>query len=508
MVTAGGIFLGIAFLTVVLTQNLMQWPLPEKVDAGLVRIGGQVDAPGDIDVWNAVPVSEGLEAGIPEAVIKKISHGKDSFRLADIVQGQLDSKRAVKFRGRVDKEWESLSKIKDALTFFASAATDADMSAADARKFGVPGPVVNKLVKESARLAREAAKAAAKAAAEAVPTGAATPVATPAPAAVVAQPTAAAATPKPKGKTFKGSLLAEVVREQPEWLNPLYSGAVLDQDININDAIKCGVPETIARHLAGEGKTFKAGPLNDAITIHPTWQKIWRSRVKRTAIFKTVSRESIAKLGKAHAVTLNDALKVAKLDVGAVLKMNSSDRGKVKADMRNIMVVNNDRRIRANFDKDGFKAGEFRLVQGDVILVGDLNSRFRMAWLVAMSLLVCTVGITNSMLMAVTERFKEIGTMKCLGALDSFVVLLFMLESGMMGIVASALGWVLGFVSIVLVAGFTKGWDVVGNVEPLSVLLTFLYAILAGLVLTIVATIFPAQRAAVMPAAMALRSEI
>ena len=47
-----------------------------------------------------------------------------------------------------------------------------------------------------------------------------------------------------------------------------------------------------------------------------------------------------------------------------------------------------------------------------------------------MSLLVCTVGITNSMLMAVTERFKEIGTMKCLGALDSFVVVLFMLESG------------------------------------------------------------------------------
>ena len=39
-------------------------------------------------------------------------------------------------------------------------------------------------------------------------------------------------------------------------------------------------------------------------------------------------------------------------------------------------------------------------------------------WLIIMSLIVCVVGIANSMLMAVTERFREIGTMKCLGALE------------------------------------------------------------------------------------------
>src|SRR5262249_9292677 len=50
----------------------------------------------------------------------------------------------------------------------------------------------------------------------------------------------------------------------------------------------------------------------------------------------------------------------------------------------------------------------------------------RQIWLVVMSLVVCTVGISNSMLMSVTERFKEIGTMKCLGALDSFIVKLFL----------------------------------------------------------------------------------
>ena len=53
----------------------------------------------------------------------------------------------------------------------------------------------------------------------------------------------------------------------------------------------------------------------------------------------------------------------------------------------------------------------------------------KQTWLITLSLLVCVVGIANAMLMSVTERFREIGTMKCLGALDSFIVKLFLLES-------------------------------------------------------------------------------
>ena len=53
----------------------------------------------------------------------------------------------------------------------------------------------------------------------------------------------------------------------------------------------------------------------------------------------------------------------------------------------------------------------------------------RQSWLAIMALLVCFVGIMNAMLMSVTERFKEIGTMKCLGAKNSFVVKLFLSPS-------------------------------------------------------------------------------
>ena len=129
-------------------------------------------------------------------------------------------------------------------------------------------------------------------------------------------------------------------------------------------------------------------------------------------------------------------------------------------------------------------------------------------WLVAMSLIVVTVGIANSMLMSVTERFKEIGTMKCLGALDKFVQRLFMLEAGFLGIIASTIGWLVGTIIMIIAGGFGKGWDVVGAVGLMCYLKTLVYCVPIGTLLTLAATWFPAQRAAKMPPVMALRSEI
>jgi putative ABC transport system permease protein len=54
------------------------------------------------------------------------------------------------------------------------------------------------------------------------------------------------------------------------------------------------------------------------------------------------------------------------------------------------------------------------------------------------------VGIVNAQLMAVTERFREIGTMKCLGALDRFILRLFLLEAGMQGVVGAMAGAMMG----------------------------------------------------------------
>jgi len=132
----------------------------------------------------------------------------------------------------------------------------------------------------------------------------------------------------------------------------------------------------------------------------------------------------------------------------------------------------------------------------------------RSRWLVIMSLVVCTVGISNSMLMSVTERYKEIGTMKCLGALDIFIVELFLLEAMIIGVIASFLGWCVGFSAIFLLGLASHGWAVVGKIHILQILGQLGIAMAIGAFLTVIATIAPAIRAAQMPPAIALRAEI
>ena len=132
----------------------------------------------------------------------------------------------------------------------------------------------------------------------------------------------------------------------------------------------------------------------------------------------------------------------------------------------------------------------------------------RQIWLVTLSLVVCTVGIANSMLMSVTERFKEIGTMKCLGAMDGFIVKLFLLEAGFLGMVASVLGWTVGYGAAVLAGLMHDGAKLWPKLPITEVLTSLGWSLLAGAILTVLATIFPAIRASKLPPAAALRVEI
>jgi ABC-type antimicrobial peptide transport system permease subunit len=141
----------------------------------------------------------------------------------------------------------------------------------------------------------------------------------------------------------------------------------------------------------------------------------------------------------------------------------------------------------------------------------------RTIWLIAMSLLVATVGIVNSMLMSVTERYKEIGTMKCLGALDRFIVRLFILESALLGVLGSTSGALVGTGTMTFIYAYRMGWHntlsswsgAALNLRGVDVPLWLGIAvgIFLGGFLSICAALYPAWRAAKMPPAAALRSE-
>ena len=132
----------------------------------------------------------------------------------------------------------------------------------------------------------------------------------------------------------------------------------------------------------------------------------------------------------------------------------------------------------------------------------------RQNWLVIMSLLVCGVGITNSMLMSVTERFREIGTMKCLGAMDGFIVRLFLIESAVLGVLGSVLGALLGHLTMLSVYMIKEGASVAAKMNWGEMLGYVGVALLIGTILSLLAAVFPALRAAQLPPAAALATEV
>jgi hypothetical protein len=134
---------------------------------------------------------------------------------------------------------------------------------------------------------------------------------------------------------------------------------------------------------------------------------------------------------------------------------------------------------------------------------------FRTIWITVISLLVTVIGISNAMLMSVTERFREIGTMKCLGALSHFIRQVFFIEASLIGMAGSVLGGIVGCLFAVGGMGLTYGFGLVlAALSPLALSGYFAVCVSAGVVLAIGAAVYPARFAARMVPAAALRSTI
>lgn len=137
------------------------------------------------------------------------------------------------------------------------------------------------------------------------------------------------------------------------------------------------------------------------------------------------------------------------------------------------------------------------------------NARFRKMWIVIISLVVTIAGISNAMLMSVMERFREIGTMKCLGALSSFIRRLFLIEAGLMGAAGGVAGACLGALFPLAAYGFMYGFGTVLTSLDYAALGAYLaLSVATGVVLSIVAAIYPAGVAARMVPAHALASNV
>lgn len=150
------------------------------------------------------------------------------------------------------------------------------------------------------------------------------------------------------------------------------------------------------------------------------------------------------------------------------------------------------------------------MMKGNGVPTGEAeirNAKIQTNWLIALALLVAFAGILNAMLMSVTERFREIGTMKCLGALDSFIVKLFLIESCFQGGAGTIMGILLGL-ALSLVGVTSQYGGYAWKMYPYSSIAAAAgVCMVIGVVLTVGGAVYPAWRAARMHPIEAMRSD-
>ncbi|MEM3091212.1 MAG: ABC transporter permease [Candidatus Pacearchaeota archaeon] len=131
--------------------------------------------------------------------------------------------------------------------------------------------------------------------------------------------------------------------------------------------------------------------------------------------------------------------------------------------------------------------------------------QFVLVGIAAISLIVGGVGIMNSMYTSVLERTKEIGIMKAIGAKNLDIFEIFLIESGLVGLVGGLFGTIFGTGIAFIIGQFAKNSGFLLNIkiEPLVLIFGLFFAFIVG----ILSGVLPAIQASKLKPVDALRYE-
>lgn len=147
-------------------------------------------------------------------------------------------------------------------------------------------------------------------------------------------------------------------------------------------------------------------------------------------------------------------------------------------------------------------------------MLEELNQVFLIIQLIlggigSVALLVATIGIVNTMTMSILERNKEIGVMKVLGATIPNIKLMFLIESGVIGLLGGLAGLVssYGVVAVVNLVARNMIGDGLNSALAVIPVWLALAAMAFSLVIGIIAGLYPAGKAAKISPLEAIRNE-
>ncbi len=237
--------------------------------------------------------------------------------------------------------------------------------------------------------------------------------------------------------------------------------AMIGQDVQIG-----GIAYEIVGVLAAKGSTGGFGGNQDERILIPLW----------TARYRAFGTDRIGSV--TVQVRNADSVQLAMLEIERILRREH----------RIVPGGANDFSIR---NRQDFLTALTETTKTFTFLLGGIA---------AVSLLVGGIGIMNIMLVSVTERTKEIGTRKALGATRGNILLQFLIEAVVLCMLGGIVGIMLGSGGALALAKLAK-WNTV--ISPASVFLAFGFSAAVGVIFGL----WPARRAAIMDPITALRYE-
>jgi putative ABC transport system permease protein len=159
--------------------------------------------------------------------------------------------------------------------------------------------------------------------------------------------------------------------------------------------------------------------------------------------------------------------------------------------------------------KRGQDVSDFSVITSDKMssIAGGITGVIQTAVMVfaLISIIVGGIGITNTMYTAVRERTREIGVLKAVGATNKAVIIIFLIESGIIGLIGGAGGVTLGLLIAKILEYYSQG-NTAFALEAYMPFSLIMFGLFFSFIIGCLAGFLPARRAAKLKPTEALRS--